>query len=148
MWSLGVIVYTLLGGYLPFSVYEDGRGSTKQDLFNLILSGRFEFHEKYWSEVSDNAKDFIRSLLVVDPLNRISAQDALNHPWISAGDDIALQAIDLVDNLNELRRFNAKRKLRQAVMSVIAVNKVSWFAYNSFFQGNFDQVMDASHFGD
>jgi serine/threonine protein kinase len=75
MWSLGVIVYTLLGGYLPFNVYEDQKGSTNAELFDLILSGQFEFHEKYWREVSDDAKDFISSLLVVDPLHLESSLD-------------------------------------------------------------------------
>ena len=145
MWSLGVIVYTLLGGYLPFSVYENTDYNSDNELFKLILTGQFQFHEERWSEVSVDAKDFINSLLTVDPQKRLSAKEALGHPWIATSDDTILGAIDLVQNLNELRRFNAKRKLRQAVMSVIAVNRVSWFAYNNFFQGNFDEPMDISH---
>ena len=72
VWGLLCI---LLGGYLPFNVYEDQKGSTNAELFDLILSGQFEFHEKYWREVSDDAKDFISSLLVVDPLHLESSLD-------------------------------------------------------------------------
>ena len=85
-------------------------------------------------------------MLVVDPKRRLSAEEALNHPWIANSDDDYLMGIDLGENLIELRRFNAKRKLRQAVMSVIAVKKVTWFAYHNFYQGHHDDPVDISRF--
>uniref|UniRef100_A0A6U3TPV5 Protein kinase domain-containing protein n=1 Tax=Ditylum brightwellii TaxID=49249 RepID=A0A6U3TPV5_9STRA len=76
MWSLGVIVYVMLGGYVPFNEGND------RELYRKIRSGIFEFHDDYWSQVSIEAKHFIRSLLTVDPARRITAADALESPWM------------------------------------------------------------------
>ena len=76
MWSFGVIVYILLCGYTPFN-HQDRRV-----LMQLITQGRFAFHTEYWSIVSDGAKDFVSKLLVVDPLRRMTVDDALAHPWV------------------------------------------------------------------
>jgi len=59
MWSVGVILYILLGGYPPF--HEDNQ----KELFKKIRKGSFEFHTEYWSQISDDAKDLIRGLLTV-----------------------------------------------------------------------------------
>ena len=74
MWSMGVIVFILLGGYPPF--YAD---SPKQ-LCMLSMVGKFEFEPEYWGEISVGAKDMICSLLVTDPAKRASAEDILSHP--------------------------------------------------------------------
>ena len=81
LWSLGVIVFFVLGGYPPFVDFN-----SRQGLFRRIMHGEFEFHETDWSGVSKQAKDFISSLLTVDPSKRMSASQALFHPWILAGD--------------------------------------------------------------
>jgi len=76
MWSIGVILYILLVGYPPFH-------STNRRLLNSkVKEGKYEFDAKYWSHVSENAKDLIRKLLAVDPRLRITADQALRHPWI------------------------------------------------------------------
>lgn len=77
MWSAGVIMYILLCGYPPF--YNDNESV----LFESIMSGNFEFHSPYWDHISPQAKDLIMKLLVVDPSKRLSAEEALNHPWFN-----------------------------------------------------------------
>ena len=118
MWSVGVILYILLGGYPPFIE------STQRDLFRKIRKGEYEFHEEYWGTVSSKAKDLISALLTVDPKQRLSAQEALENSWIT-GDGASLAKRDLGANLQEFRKFNAKRKFKAAVSTVMAVNKLS-----------------------
>lgn len=64
LWSLGVITYTLLCGYSPF------RSETMQDLIDETRNEKVIFHPRYWNDVSEDAKDFIRSLLKADPRKR------------------------------------------------------------------------------
>jgi calcium/calmodulin-dependent protein kinase I len=118
MWSVGVILYILLGGYPPFIE------STQRDLFRKIRKGDYEFHEEYWGTVSSEAKELISSLLTVDRTVRLTADEALENAWI-LGDDAKLAQRDLGDNLNKLRNFNGKRKFRAAVSTVLAVNKLN-----------------------
>lgn len=117
MWSLGVITYILLGGYPPFIE------SNQKELFRKIRQGRYEFHVEYWGQVSSSAKDLISSLLTVDPQRRLTAQEAINGSWIT-GDDAMLEGKDLGVNLQEFKKFNAKRKFKAAVNVVIARNKL------------------------
>jgi len=117
MWSLGVIAYILLGGYPPF--IED----TQRDLFRRIRKGLFVFHEQYWRNVSSEAKDLISSLLVTNPEARMTAQGALQHPWIKS-DDTYLEGKDLGVNLAELKKFNAKRRFKAAAKAVIVARKL------------------------
>jgi len=118
MWSLGVIVYILLGGYPPFIEQN------QRELFRKIRKGQYEFHDEYWGSVSAGAKDFISCLLTVSPAKRISAADALKHKWMTA-DDNTLANQDLGANLSELRKYNAKRKFKAAVNAVILANKMT-----------------------
>merc|ERR1712157_377165 len=76
MWSLGVVMYSLLGGYPPF-VSNDHR-----ILFELIQSGNYEYQEKDWCHVSENAKFLISRLLEVDPSERYTARQVLESNWI------------------------------------------------------------------
>jgi serine/threonine protein kinase len=118
MWSVGVILYILLGGYPPFIE------STQRDLFRKIRRGEYEFHEEYWGTVSSEAKDLISSLLTVDPKARLDADEALENGWIM-GDDASLEKKGLGVNLTELRKFNAKRKFKAAVSTIMAINKLN-----------------------
>lgn len=116
MWSLGVIVYILLGGYPPFIEQN------QRELFRKIRKGQYEFHEEYWGQVSDDAKNLIRKLLTVDPAKRYDAPNTLANDWIGA-DDSKLAGQDLGVNLEQFKKFNAKRKFKAAVKTVVAANK-------------------------
>lgn len=118
MWSLGVIVYILLGGYPPFIEQN------QRELFRKIRKGQYEFHEDYWGSVSDDAKDFISCLLTVEPSKRLSASQALKHKWMLKDANV-LAGQDLGTNLSELRKYNAKRKFKAAVNAVILANKMT-----------------------
>ena len=111
MWSLGVIIYILLGGYPPFIEQN------QRELFRKIRKGNYEFHEEYWGSVSADAKDLISCLLTVQPAKRLSADQALKHKWMTQ-DDSVLAGQDLGTNLSELRKYNAKRKFKAAVNAV------------------------------
>ena len=111
MWSLGVIIYILLGGYPPFIEQN------QRELFKKIKKGQYEFHVEYWGQISSEAKDLISDLLTVNPDKRLSAKQALEDPWMTGSDEL-LAGKDLGVNLDQFRKYNAKRKVRQAVLTV------------------------------
>ncbi|KAI8914784.1 hypothetical protein PhCBS80983_g00816 [Powellomyces hirtus] len=78
LWSLGVITYILLCGYPPF--YDQNN----IELFKLIMAGNYKFDKPWWDPISETAKDFIRKSLVVNPKDRQTAAQALNHPFITS----------------------------------------------------------------
>ena len=82
IWSVGVILYILLCGYPPFN------GQTDKKIIEAVLSGEYTLDEPEWHEVSDAAKDLVQGMLQNDPEQRISALDALNHPWIQENANI------------------------------------------------------------
>lgn len=129
MWSLGVIIYILLGGYPPFIEQN------QRELFRKIRRGQYEFHEEYWGSVSADAKDLISKLLTVDPAKRLSAEEALKHKWM-VQDGAILAAADLGTNLTELRKYNAKRKFKAAVNAIIIANKMTSLGFD--FQQNLE----------
>jgi len=129
MWSIGVIVYILLGGYPPFIE------SNQRTLFRKIRKGQYEFHDEYWGQVSEDAKDLIRNLLDVDPDTRYDSSKALKNKWIGA-DAKKLAGLDLGANLAQFKKFNAKRKFKAAVSTVMAANKLNSLGIN--FQSNLD----------
>ena len=81
MWSIGVITYILLCGFPPFY------GDTVPEIFEQIMSGTFDYPEEYWDSVSKEAKDFINNLLKTDPKQRLTAEAALNHPWLKNAEE-------------------------------------------------------------
>lgn len=117
MWSVGVILYILLGGYPPFIE------NNQRDLFRKIRRGDYEFHEEYWGTVSSEAKELISSLLTVDPNARLDATQALENAWIRVDDDVLAQR-DLGGAQRVLTTYNAKRKFKAAVSTIMAVNKL------------------------
>lgn len=126
MWSVGVIVFVLLGGYPPFD--DDDQG----ELFRKIQSAEYEFHYEYWSEISDDAKDLIASLLVVDTNSRMTVHGAMGHPWFKASDE-DLQSRDLSSNLERMQVWNEERKkvLKGAVQTVIASSRFRKSAFGA-----------------
>ncbi|KFA67497.1 hypothetical protein S40285_00254 [Stachybotrys chlorohalonatus IBT 40285] len=114
MWSMGVITYTLLCGYSPF------RSENLPDLLEECNNSSVVFHERYWKDVSSDAKDFILKLIVPDPDQRWSSEEALSHSWLSGK-----TATDH-DLLPELRRAQeARAKLRHAILAVSLQKRLS-----------------------
>lgn len=109
MWSVGVIIYCLLSGSLPFT------GKRHLDLFKAIIAGDFNFDDDYWEEVSDDAKDLICKLLVTDPDKRYTAMDALNSKWIRASES-KLRSNSLARVSTRMRTFNARLKFKSTIL--------------------------------
>jgi len=103
MWSVGVIIYILLCGYPPF--YADNAPA----LFKKIMEVKYDFDDPSWEEVSEEAKDLIRHLLVKDPKQRWTAKQCAAHPWVRG---VAGKATDFSKQLKELKDYNSKRKLK------------------------------------
>jgi serine/threonine protein kinase len=117
MWSLGVIIYIVLGGYRPFR----GEG---EEVMRQIRYGDYKFHKRYWSHVSDDAKNLITRMLTVDPEKRITAEAALRSPWINSDED-SLGTHELTSNMKDLNDLrSAKAKIKGAVNTIIATNKM------------------------
>eukprot|EP01038_Epipyxis_sp_PR26KG_P008075 gene8075-10938_t len=116
MWSFGVILYILLGGYPPF------HDENQKNLFRKILRCDYKFHPEFWSAVSDEAKDLIKGLLVLNPHQRLTVDQALAHPWLQKA-AAELAARDLNANKEELRKTLAKQRWRKAFNTVRAANR-------------------------
>ena len=111
VWSLGVILYCMLGGYPPF------RDKNRDRLFDKIRKGLYEFHEKKWGDVSDEAKDLVNLLLTVDPSKRITAQEALQHPWITAVDSEEEKVSEVEDEKISISGMGSNLVLQQSVVA-------------------------------
>lgn len=112
MWSMGVITYTLLCGYAPF------RSENLPDLIEECTNSRVVFHERYWKDVSDDAKDFILGLLTPNPDARWSSGDALKHKWL-IGDSATEHNL-----LPEIKAYMAKARLRRGIELVKLKNRI------------------------
>lgn len=111
MWSIGVVIYTILAGFAPFSKNSN------------ILSGKYyPFLPKYWGAISEECKDLIMHLLVVDPMERYTVDQALAHKWIFQ-DAECLAARNLENSQRELKKHNIRRKFRSCVDAIIAADR-------------------------
>jgi len=117
IWSLGVITYILLCGFPPF--HDDG--NNLKNLYKQIRAGKYSFPEKFWGNISKDAKDLIRRMLTTKPKNRITAAEILDDPWIQG----KAPNTDLSgDYINALRRTTTVEKLRRGVRVVMALKKL------------------------
>jgi calcium-dependent protein kinase len=117
MWSIGVITYILLCGFPPFY------GNSDQEIFMSIQRGVYDYPSPEWDSISDDAKDFIDSLLKKDPSERPTASEAAAHRWFTSVD--ALPTVVISENIkHSLSRFMGMSKLKKVALSVIA-NKLT-----------------------
>ena len=112
-------MYVLLSGHFPFI------GKTEDEITNKILSGKFTFNNKYFSNVSDKAKDLIKKCLVYNKSKRITAEQALKHEFFA--DDINPNNIfeDEIDSKNvliSLKNFSQQTKIYQTVLTFLSHN--------------------------
>jgi len=109
LWSIGVIVYIILCGFPPFHHENNAL------LFELIMSGKFSFPDPYWTNISPQAKDFVKGLLAVDVPCRLTATSALKHPWITGEVRPTLLASDTMRSLKEYNRSRREENKKNAV---------------------------------
>ncbi|XP_069961982.1 peripheral plasma membrane protein CASK isoform X1 [Bactrocera oleae] len=109
VWGAGVMLHVLLSGRLPFL----GSGIRLQ---NSIARGRVSFEAPEWKSISTTAKDLVMKMLSANPHHRPSITEVLEHPWMRDRDK--LQRQHLADTVEELKRYNARRKLKGAVQAI------------------------------
>ncbi|XP_017873672.1 peripheral plasma membrane protein CASK isoform X4 [Drosophila mojavensis] len=109
VWGAGVMLHVLLSGRLPFL----GSGVRLQQ---SIARGRLSFEAPEWKSISANAKDLVMKMLAANPHHRLSITEVLEHPWIRDRDK--LQRTHLAETVEELKRYNARRKLKGAVQAI------------------------------
>ncbi|XP_006864322.1 PREDICTED: peripheral plasma membrane protein CASK-like isoform X4 [Chrysochloris asiatica] len=131
VWGCGVILFILLSGCLPFY-------GTKERLFEGIIKGKYKLNPRQWSHISESAKDLVRRMLMLDPAERITVYEALNHPWLKERDRYAYK-IHLPETVEQLRKFNARRKLKGAVLAAVSSHK-----FNSFYGDPPEELPDFS----
>jgi len=113
LWSLGVITFVLLSGYMPFS-------GSEEEQTRRISKGKYTMKPERWNNMSESAISFVKGLLEVDPQIRLSAAKALDHPWILDREKIRPDAE--VDNniVDALRQFGQASKFRRCCMEMMA----------------------------
>ncbi|XP_037617526.1 peripheral plasma membrane protein CASK-like isoform X7 [Sebastes umbrosus] len=131
VWGCGVILFILLSGCLPFY-------GTKERLFEAIIKGKYKMNPRQWAHISESAKDLVRRMLMLDPAERITVYEALNHPWLKERDRYAYK-IHLPETVEQLRKFNARRKLKGAVLAAVSSHK-----FNSFYGDPPEELHDFS----
>uniref|UniRef100_A0A8C1XHR0 calcium/calmodulin-dependent protein kinase n=1 Tax=Cyprinus carpio TaxID=7962 RepID=A0A8C1XHR0_CYPCA len=105
MWACGVILYILLVGYPPFWDEDQHR------LYQQIKAGAYDFPSPEWDTVTPEAKDLINKMLTINPSKRITAAEALKHPWICQRSTVA-SMMHRQETVECLKKFNARRKLK------------------------------------
>ncbi|XP_040057410.2 peripheral plasma membrane protein CASK isoform X32 [Gasterosteus aculeatus] len=131
VWGCGVILFILLSGCLPFY-------GTKERLFEAICRGKYKMNPRQWAQISESAKDLVRRMLMLDPAERITVYEALNHPWLKERDRYAYK-IHLPETVEQLRKFNSRRKLKGAVLAAVSSHK-----FNSFYGDPPEELHDFS----
>lgn len=112
-WSAGIILYIMLCGYPPFI------GKDEDEVFKANLEGKYDFNDKVWDEVSEDAKDLVSHILVPEK-ERLSPKDCLNHIWIQNQIDKVITKETSNTFLNRLRKFQGASKLKKAILSYLA----------------------------
>jgi calcium-dependent protein kinase len=112
LWSVGVLGFILMSGYIPFSGSDDAQ-------IKKICQGRYVMRPEKWSIISGEGKDFISKLLQVNPSKRLTAQSALEHPWMAKRCAAATPSIS-IEVVDALKNFGRISKFRRCCMEVLA----------------------------
>ncbi|KAL0222445.1 hypothetical protein RCL1_002299 [Eukaryota sp. TZLM3-RCL] len=113
VWSLGVVLYTMLTGFPPFD------DPSPSEIFNKILRGKLTFPSPYCDHISLAARDLISKMIVVNVFDRITTREALFHPFFA---NVGSTCIHLNGVVDQLTHFNARRKFKSAITLLTAVN--------------------------
>ena len=120
MWSCGVIMYMMLCGQPPF------KGETDEEIYQSVKEGKFSFDDEKWDEISRDAKDLIKNLLIKDINKRFSARQSLSHPWITKhrrNKNLDLKKLNEI--ITNIKNYSAKFKLQQLTLAYIVHNLTS-----------------------
>ena len=114
-WSLGVVMYTLLGGYPPFF------GDNNKEIFRKVMEGKLLFDSPVWLRVTKQAKELISKLIVKRPEHRLTAAQALEHPWfeIFAKEEDKLERKMEMSTVRNLRNYKKLPAFKKEVMRVV-----------------------------
>ncbi|XP_042148184.1 calcium/calmodulin-dependent protein kinase type II subunit delta isoform X8 [Ixodes scapularis] len=116
IWACGVILYILLVGYPPFWDEDQHR------LYMQIKAGAYDYPSPEWDTVTPEAKNLINSMLTVNPAKRITAAEALKHPWICQRERVA-STLHRQETVDCLKKFNARRKLKGAILTTMLATR-------------------------
>ncbi|GFY21547.1 hypothetical protein TNCV_1166932 [Trichonephila clavipes] len=116
IWACGVILYILLVGYPPFWDEDQHR------LYAQIKAGAYDYPSPEWDTVTPEAKNLINSMLTVNPAKRITAGEALKHPWICQRERVA-STLHRQETVDCLKKFNARRKLKGAILTTMLATR-------------------------
>ncbi|KAI1905400.1 hypothetical protein AGOR_G00015790 [Albula goreensis] len=116
IWACGVILYILLVGYPPFWDEDQHK------LYQQIKAGAYDFPSPEWDTVTPEAKNLINQMLTINPAKRISAQEALRHPWVCQRSTVA-SMMHRQETVECLKKFNARRKLKGAILTTMLVSR-------------------------
>ncbi|XP_058801257.1 calcium/calmodulin-dependent protein kinase type II alpha chain isoform X22 [Phymastichus coffea] len=116
IWACGVILYILLVGYPPFWDEDQHR------LYAQIKSGSYDYPTPEWDTVTPEAKNLINQMLTVNPNKRITASEALKHPWICQRERVA-SVVHRQETVDCLKKFNARRKLKGAILTTMLATR-------------------------
>uniref|UniRef100_A0A665X769 calcium/calmodulin-dependent protein kinase n=1 Tax=Echeneis naucrates TaxID=173247 RepID=A0A665X769_ECHNA len=112
IWACGVILYILLVGYPPFWDEDQHK------LYQQIKAGAYDFPSPEWDTVTPEAKNLINQMLTINPAKRITADQALKHPWVCQRSTVA-SMMHRQETVECLRKFNARRKLKGAILTTM-----------------------------
>ncbi|XP_040176357.1 calcium/calmodulin-dependent protein kinase type II subunit gamma isoform X13 [Rana temporaria] len=116
IWACGVILYILLVGYPPFWDEDQHK------LYQQIKAGAYDFPSPEWDTVTPEAKNLINQMLTINPAKRITADQALKHPWVCQRSTVA-SMMHRQETVECLRKFNARRKLKGAILTTMLVSR-------------------------
>ena len=120
MWSCGVMIFILLGGYMPFDESDGGQ----RKMYDRIKAGQYEFDPAVFGAVSKAATSLIKGLIVVDWQKRLSARAALEHPWFTQHQPHALSETKLALSQTQMKKWRARKRLRAAQDVVLASTRM------------------------